>query len=52
MAPSTTCVASQLRQLIYYHIDNNLLKNALFYAERLAAYDHRAAESAYRKSVV
>lgn len=47
MAPSTTCVASQLRQLIYYHIDNNLLKNALFYAERLAAYDQRSLESAY-----
>ncbi|KAI9055643.1 hypothetical protein LZ554_000587 [Drepanopeziza brunnea f. sp. 'monogermtubi'] len=47
MAPSTTCVASQLRQLIYYHIDNNLLKNALFYAERLVAYDHRNPESAY-----
>ncbi|KAK2624626.1 hypothetical protein QTJ16_005819 [Diplocarpon rosae] len=51
MAPSTTCVASQLRQLIYYHIDNNLLKNALFYAERLAAYDHRATESAYLLSI-
>ncbi|KAF4619001.1 hypothetical protein G7Y89_g14847 [Cudoniella acicularis] len=47
MPPSTSCVTSQLRQLIYYHIDNNLLKNALFYAERLAAYDHRSTESAY-----
>ncbi|CZT07262.1 related to nuclear protein bimA [Rhynchosporium graminicola] len=45
MAPSTTCVASQLRQLIHYNIDNYLLKNALFYAERLVAYDHRNAES-------
>jgi len=51
MAPSTTCVASQLRQLIYYNIDNNLLTNALFYAERLVAYDHRAAESQYLISI-
>jgi anaphase-promoting complex subunit 3 len=47
MAPANTCVTSQLRQQIYYHLDNNLLKNALFFAERLAAYDHRSAESAY-----
>lgn len=47
MAPANPCVTSQLRQLIHYHLDNNLLKNALFFAERLAAYDHRSAESAY-----
>jgi anaphase-promoting complex subunit 3 len=47
MAPANTCATSQLRQLIYYHLDNNLVKNALFFAERLAAYDHRSAESAY-----
>jgi anaphase-promoting complex subunit 3 len=47
MAPTNPSVISQLRQLIYYYIDNNLLKNAQFYAERLAAYDHRSAESAY-----
>jgi anaphase-promoting complex subunit 3 len=47
MAPTNPSVISQLRQLIYYHIDNNLLKNAQFYAERLAAYDHRSTESAY-----
>lgn len=40
-------VKAQLRQLIYYHIDNNLLTNALFFAERLLAYSHREAESAY-----
>jgi anaphase-promoting complex subunit 3 len=45
--PSNTCVTTQLRQLIYYHLDNNLLKNALFFAERLAACDHRSTESAY-----
>lgn len=47
MAPTNTCVTSQLRQLIHYHLDNNLLKNALFFAERLVAYDPRSAESAY-----
>ncbi|TVY94108.1 Protein bimA [Lachnellula willkommii] len=40
-------VKAQLRQLIYYHIDNNLLTNALFFAERLLAYSHREPESAY-----
>lgn len=47
MAPINAFVVSQLRQLIHYHVDNNLLKNALFFAERLAAYDSRAPESAY-----
>jgi anaphase-promoting complex subunit 3 len=47
MAPTNPSVINQLRQLIHYHIDNNLLKNAQFYAERLAAYGHRSAESAY-----
>jgi anaphase-promoting complex subunit 3 len=51
MAPSNTCITNQLRQLIFYHIDNNLLKNALFLAERLVAYDHRAAESSYLLSL-
>jgi anaphase-promoting complex subunit 3 len=48
MAPSTSPhIASQLRQLIYYHLDNNLLKNALFFAGRLVAYEHRSPEAAY-----
>ncbi|KHJ32446.1 putative 20s cyclosome subunit (nuc2 cdc27) protein [Erysiphe necator] len=47
MAPSYSCISSQLRQLIYYHIDNNLLQNALFFAERYIAYDQRNLESAY-----
>lgn len=45
--PPSEGVRTQLRQLIYYHIDNNLLTNALFFAERLLAYSHREAESAY-----
>ncbi|TVY37901.1 Protein bimA [Lachnellula subtilissima] len=47
MAPAPDGVKAQLRQLIYYHIDNNLLTNALFFAERLLAYSHREPESAY-----
>ena len=50
MAPSNICITSQLRQLIYYHIDNNLLKNALFFAERLCALD-RSSESSYLLSL-
>lgn len=51
MAPSNTCVTNQLRQLIHYHIDNSLFKNALFLAERLVAYDHRSTESQYLLSL-
>jgi anaphase-promoting complex subunit 3 len=51
MAPSTTCITSQLRQLIYYHLDCNLLKNALFLAERLTACDPRSGESSYLHSL-
>jgi anaphase-promoting complex subunit 3 len=44
-----TCVVTQLRQLVYYNLDNNLAKNALFFAERLVAYDQspKDKESAY-----
>lgn len=48
MAPPIVSISNQLRQLIYYHLDNNLLKNALFLAQRLVAYEGpRAAEAAY-----
>lgn len=47
MAPSTSHLTTQLRHLIYYHLDNNLLKNALFLAQRLVAYEHKSPESAY-----
>ncbi|KAK5079459.1 anaphase-promoting complex subunit cdc27 [Exophiala xenobiotica] len=49
MAPTTTSSSpsSQLRQLVYYHLDNNLLKNALFLAQRLVAYEPRNAEAAF-----
>lgn len=47
MAPTAVHVAGQLRQLIYYHLDNNLLKNALFLAARLVAFEPRSPEAAY-----
>ncbi|ETI19355.1 hypothetical protein G647_09187 [Cladophialophora carrionii CBS 160.54] len=48
MAPTAhSPVTSQLRQLIYYHLDNNLLKNALFLASRLVAHESRSPEAAY-----
>ena len=47
MAPSNPHVVTQLRQLVYYHIDCNLLRNALFCAGRLQAYDPRSPETTY-----
>ncbi|KAL5357184.1 hypothetical protein BJX96DRAFT_4738 [Aspergillus floccosus] len=47
MSPSTSHISSQLRQLIYYHIDNNLVRNALFLAGRLHAYEPRTSEASY-----
>ncbi|KAL4889208.1 hypothetical protein BDV59DRAFT_187124 [Aspergillus ambiguus] len=47
MSPSTSHISSQLRQLIYYHVDNNLVRNALFLAGRLHAYEPRTAEASY-----
>lgn len=40
-------IISQLRQLIYYHLDCNLLRNALFLAGRLHAYEPKSSEAAY-----
>ncbi|ORY69859.1 uncharacterized protein BCR38DRAFT_94292 [Pseudomassariella vexata] len=47
MAPSSAAITGQLRQLVYYHLDNISYDNALFFAERLAAHDPRSNESAY-----
>jgi hypothetical protein len=47
MAPSTPHISSQLRQIIYYHLDNNLVRNALFVAGRLHAYEPRSSEASY-----
>jgi anaphase-promoting complex subunit 3 len=46
MSPLNHHVASQLRQLIYYHLDCNLPRNALFFAGRLHAFEPRATTEA------
>lgn len=40
-------VTSQLRHLIYYNLDNNLIRNALFLAARLHAFEPRSYEAQY-----
>lgn len=40
-------IVNHLRQLIYYHLDCNNLRNALFFAGRLHAYEPRSSEAAY-----
>ena len=47
MSPSNTCVAAQLRQLIYYHLDNDLVQNALFLAGRLHGLEPRSPDAAH-----
>ncbi|OJJ31023.1 hypothetical protein ASPWEDRAFT_54315 [Aspergillus wentii DTO 134E9] len=47
MSPSTSHISGQLRQLIYYNLDNNLARNALFLAGRLHAYEPRSSEASY-----
>ncbi|PGH23630.1 hypothetical protein AJ80_02236 [Polytolypa hystricis UAMH7299] len=47
MSPSASHISSQLRQLIYYHLDNNLIRNALFLAGRLHAFEPRSPEASY-----
>ena len=51
MTPSNPHISSQLRQLIFYHLDNNLVRNALFFAGRLHAYETRSLEAAYLLSL-
>lgn len=45
MAPTIIHLSAQLRQLIFYQLDNNLLKNALFIASRLHALESRNQDS-------
>lgn len=47
MSPSNPHISSQLKQLIFYHLDNNLVRNALFLAGRLHAYEPRSSEASY-----
>ncbi|KAJ5903275.1 hypothetical protein N7504_005658 [Penicillium tannophilum] len=51
MALSPSHVAGQLRHLIYYHLDNNLIRNALFLADRLHAFEPRSFEAQYLLSL-
>lgn len=45
MAPSAFHLSCQLRQIIWYHLDNHLLDNALFHAGRLQGIDARNLEN-------
>ncbi|KAK7614238.1 hypothetical protein JOL62DRAFT_564489 [Phyllosticta paracitricarpa] len=47
MPPSNPHVATQLRQLVYYHLDNDLIHNALFIAGRLHGQEPRSADAAH-----
>ncbi|KAF2139095.1 uncharacterized protein K452DRAFT_300657 [Aplosporella prunicola CBS 121167] len=47
MTSTSPHVTTQLRQLIYYHLDNDLLPNALFLAERLHGCDPRGPDAAH-----
>lgn len=47
MSPVTNHVVGQLRQLVYYHLDCNLVRNALFMAGRLQACEPKSPEAAY-----
>lgn len=40
-------VATQLRQLIYYHLDNDFVQNALFLAGRLHGQEPRSPDAAH-----
>ena len=47
MSPTNHSCANQLRHMIYYNLDLNLLDNALFLANRLLAYEPRTSEAIY-----
>ncbi|KAL8956846.1 MAG: hypothetical protein Q9183_006207, partial [Haloplaca sp. 2 TL-2023] len=47
MSPANPQINSQLKQIIYYHLDNHLVKNALFFAGRLQGYDQKSSDAAY-----
>ncbi|KAI9843877.1 MAG: anaphase-promoting complex subunit cdc27 [Sclerophora amabilis] len=47
MGPSNPYISSRLHGIVYYHLDNNLLQNALFVAGRLYAHESRSAEASY-----
>ena len=47
MPPSSPHIVNQLRQLIYYHLDCNLPRNALAFSERLRGHEPKSSEAAY-----
>nr|POF07092.1 protein bima [Quercus suber] len=47
MSPTNSIASSQLKQLIFYHIDNDLLDNANFLAGRLHALEPRNPDSSH-----
>ncbi len=47
MAPSASQLSHQLRQTIYYHLDNDLISNALFLAGRLHALEPRNPDAVH-----
>ena len=47
MSPANPHIITQLKQLIYYHLDCNFPRNALFIARRLHAHEPKSAEAAY-----
>ncbi|MCJ1448453.1 MAG: anaphase-promoting complex subunit cdc27 [Stictis urceolatum] len=47
MSPVNHHIIHQLRYLVFYNIDCNLPRNALFFAGRLHAYEPRSSEAAY-----
>ena len=51
MSRSSQYVAAQLRQLIFYHLDNDFLDNALFMAERFQALEPRNPDAAHLLSL-
>ncbi|KAI9711567.1 MAG: anaphase-promoting complex subunit cdc27 [Bogoriella megaspora] len=51
MSRSNPHIASQLRQLIFYHLDNEYTENALFMAERLQALEPRSPDAAHLLSL-
>jgi anaphase-promoting complex subunit 3 len=51
MSPVETHLLRQLKHLIFYNLDCNLPRNALFLAGRLHAYEPRSPEAAYLVSL-
>lgn len=47
MAPSNIQLINQLKVVVWYHLDNDLLNNALFLAGRMHALDPRNTEAVH-----